>query len=146
MNPTPDPTADHASAAGPDAPELPTATLRREVTAADTARTFGPTFPEAASTPFVLGLAEVACHEAVAHELAAGQITVGVAATISHQAPTPVGEVLTAVATQTGRKGGRRTFRVVISDAAGQCAVIEHERAIVEARLISERLDNRPRA
>ncbi|MBM7516803.1 thioesterase family protein [Nocardioides nitrophenolicus] len=121
----------------------PTATLARPVTAADTARAFGAAFPEAAATPFVLGLAEVACHEAVASELADGQITVGVAATVSHRAPTPVGETLTAVATETSRSGRRRTFRVVVTDGVGECAVVEHERAIVDAEQVAARLRDR---
>ena len=120
-----------------------TATLARPVTAADTARAFGPAFPEAAATPFVLGLAEIACHEAVAAELSAGQITVGVAADVRHHAPTPVGETLTAVATEISRQGRRRRFRVVVTDALGECAVVEHERAIVDAEQIAARLQDR---
>ncbi|MDQ6523106.1 hotdog domain-containing protein [Nocardioides sp. LHD-245] len=126
-------------------PAARTATLTREVSAADTARAFGPDFPEAAATPFVLGLAEVACHEAIAAELADGQITVGVAATVSHRAPTPVGETLTAVASEIAREGRRLRFRVVLSDALGECAVVEHERAIVDARQIADRLRDRTR-
>src|SRR5207247_10602395 len=45
------------------------ATLTRRVTDADTAAQFGAAFPPAASTPFVLGLAAVACHEAVSPSL-----------------------------------------------------------------------------
>ncbi|MCU1614479.1 MAG: hypothetical protein JWO98_2019 [Frankiales bacterium] len=120
-----------------------TATLRRTVSAADTARAYGDVFPEAAATPFVLGLAEVACHEAIASELAPGEITVGVRAVVEHFAPTPIGWTLTATATEVARNGRRRTHRVVVSDEGGECAVIEHERAVVRASSLAERMRER---
>lgn len=119
------------------------ATLERVVTSADTARAYGAAFPEVAATPFVLGLAEVACHQAMESEVAPGFITVGIRAVVEHSAPTPVGWKLTAHATEVAGSGRRRTFRVVVSDEAGECAVIEHERAIVDAAGLAGRVQQR---
>jgi predicted thioesterase len=131
----------------PTRPPAPTtATLQRKVTATDTARAYGDVFPEAAATPFVLGLAEVTCHEAIASELAPGDITVGVRAVVEHFAPTPIGWTLTATATEVARDGRRRTHRVVITDDGGECAVIEHERAVVRASSLARRMDERSTA
>ena len=55
-----------------------TATVEAIVREKDTAASFGANFPAAASTPFVLGLAEVASHRAVMATLTPGEITVGV--------------------------------------------------------------------
>ncbi len=119
------------------------ATVKRIVTEADTAAAYGTPFPPAAATPFVLGLAEVACHTAVADQLAPDQVTVGVRAAIEHLAPTPVGGTLTATATETSRHGRRIVFRVEVTDGAGLCAVVEHERAVVATAAILERLETR---
>lgn len=119
------------------------ATLERVVTTGDTARAHGAAFPEVAATPFVLGLAEVACHKAMESEVAPGFITVVIRAIVEHSAPTPVGWKLTAHATEVAASGRRRTFRVVVSDEAGECAVIEHERAIVDATSLAVRVRQR---
>ena len=119
------------------------ATVKRIVTEADTAAAYGTSFPPAAATPFVLGLAEVACHTAIADQLAPDQVTVGVRASIEHLAPTPVGGTLTATATETSRHGKRIIFRVEVTDGAGLCAVVEHERAVVATAAILERLETR---
>jgi predicted thioesterase len=117
------------------------ATRTATVTDADTAARFGPDFPPAASTPFVLGLAEVACHDAVAGTLTDGEITVGTGATIKHSAPSPVGTTLTAVAKLEEQVGRRLRFAVVVRDADGlEVAHLEHHRAVVDRARIMERL------
>ncbi len=116
------------------------ATRSRRVTDADTAATFGPDFPPAASTPFVLGLAEVACHDAVSGSLGEGEITVGTSAQIDHLAPTPVGDELTAHATLERRDGRRLDFQVEVRDAREVVARVRHTRAIVERQRILDRL------
>jgi fluoroacetyl-CoA thioesterase len=116
------------------------ATLTRRVTEADTAAQFGAAFPPAASTPFVLGLAEVACHEAVSPSLEDGQITVGTSAHIEHLAPTPVGEELTAEAILRHRRGSRLDFEVEVRDHREVVARVQHSRAIVHRQRILDRL------
>jgi fluoroacetyl-CoA thioesterase len=116
------------------------ATLARRVTNADTAERFGAGFPPAASTPFVLGLAEVACHNAVVTLLTDGQITVGTSAHVDHLAPTPVGETLTATATLRRRDERRLEFDVEVHDGRALVARITHNRAIVDRQRMLDRL------
>jgi fluoroacetyl-CoA thioesterase len=109
----------------------------------DTANAFGDDFPAAASTPAVLGLAEVACHEALSPTLEAGQITVGTRAVIDHLAPSPVGATLVATVTHVQRQGRRVDFVVEVNDEDGPCARIEHTRAVVVRAAIEKRLNVR---
>lgn len=78
------------------------------------------------STPHLLMLAEAACHSAVRPALGPEQRVVGVAVTLKHLAPTPVGERVTARATLVAVDGPRLTFDVTVDD--------EHER-VGEARM-----------
>lgn len=117
-----------------------TESLSQTVGVADTAAGFGPDFPKAASTPFVLGLAEVACHNAIARELGPGEVTVGTAATIEHQLPSPVGATLTAHAKLVDRDGRRLHFEVQVLDGDEVCATVKHSRAVVLAQKIEQRL------
>lgn len=112
------------------------------VTDADTASRFGDDFPPAASTPFVLGLAEVACHEAVAGELEPGEITVGTRAEIEHLAPSPVGATLIVKATLIERsERGRLRFHVDVHQGEAVVARVEHDRAVVPLAGILKRLE-----
>jgi predicted thioesterase len=113
------------------------------VTESDTAAGFGPAFPRAASTPFVLGIAEVACHNAIAAELGPGEITVGTAATIEHRLPSPVGAALRAQAQLTDRTGRRLQFEVDVFDGDNVCATVSHTRAVVLGEQIAARLAER---
>ena len=121
-------------------PEV-TAEVARVVTESDTANQWGDVFPPAASTPFVLGLAEIACHGAVAKSLDAGQITVGTAAHIEHRRPSRVGATLVARAALTSRAGARLEFVVDVFD--GDCCVahVVQARAVVERDKILRRLN-----
>lgn len=116
------------------------ASRTQRVTAADTAARFGANFPEAAATPFVLGLAEVACHEAVQATLADGEVTVGVRATIEHLLPSPVGAELRADAVLVQRDGRLLAFEVLVYDGREVCARVQHDRAIVLSQRIIDRL------
>ncbi|MEC4612984.1 thioesterase family protein [Tsukamurella tyrosinosolvens] len=119
---------------------MTSAVLTRAVCEPDTAAAFGEHFPRAASTPFVLGLAEVACHEAVAGELEDGQVTVGTYVALEHLLPSPVGAVLTARAELTERDGARLRFKVDVFDGDALCASVEHHRAVVRAERIAAKL------
>lgn len=120
-----------------------TASLTQVVGGEDTAASFGTHFPRAAATPFVLGIAEVACHNAIAPELADGEVTVGMSATIEHLLPSPVGATLTARATLDERNGRRLQFSVEVFDGDELAAKISHGRAIVSAKKIEDRLADR---
>ncbi len=117
-----------------------TGSLSQTVSDVDTAAMFGPDFPKAASTPFVLGLAEVACHNIVAGELQDGELTVGTAATIEHLLPSAVGATLTARATLVERDGRRLHFTVEVFDGDNVCATLTHSRAVAQAQKIADRL------
>jgi predicted thioesterase len=112
----------------------------RIVALSDTAAAWGDEFPPAASTPFVLGLAEVACHRLVADKLGEGEITVGVAAEIEHLAPSPVGATLVASAQLTDRSTRRLQFAVEVRDGDTLAARVTHRRAIVERSQILARI------
>lgn len=117
--------------------------LSRTVTERDTAAGFGPDFPRAASTPFVLGLAEVASHEAVRSTLSAGEITVGIRASIDHIAPSPVGATLVARSRLVRRRGRRLYFDIAVEDAGVVVARVKHQRAIIDAERMRHRLEQR---
>lgn len=112
------------------------------VTDADIASGFGADFPPAASTPFILGLVEVACHNAIASELEDGQITVGTEAKIRHLAPSPVGAALRVEASlgAVSPDGRRLDFNVTVIDDGQICARIEHRRHIVDSAQMLARL------
>lgn len=119
------------------------AELRRRVTSTDTADAFGPDFPAAASTPFVLGLAEVASHNAIRDQLQEGDITVGVRTEIDHLLPSPLGAELAARSRLVWRRGRRLYFHIEVWDGEVVVARVKHQRAIVNAERIRQRLEQR---
>jgi fluoroacetyl-CoA thioesterase len=119
-----------------------TAEVSGVVAEADTARAWGEVFPAVASTPFVLGLAEVACHRSVEGVLEPGELTVGVSATIEHLAASPLGTRLTATAGLRQRDGRRLRFDAEVADARRVVARVTHERAIVSAERIAASLES----
>jgi fluoroacetyl-CoA thioesterase len=106
------------------------ARLEAEVGESDTAAAFGPDFPAVASTPFVLGLAELASHRAVSSGLAPGEITVGIRAEIEHLIPSKVGSNLVVHSVLTKRVKRRLWFRIEVSDGSQVVARIRHIRAV----------------
>lgn len=116
------------------------ATMERSVGEGDTAAGWGEEFLPAASTPFVLGFAEVTCHRAVADELGDGETMVGTMATIRHLAPSPVGARLRATARLISRDGRRFEFHVRIENEGELVAELEHTRAVVDRAKVLERL------
>jgi len=115
--------------------------LRSKVAEKDTAAGFGPDFPRAASTPFVLGLGEVASHEAIRSLLQAGEITVGIRASIEHLAPSSVGAELIARSRLVRKRGRRFYFDIEVWDRDSVVARIKHQRAIVDAERMRQRLE-----
>jgi fluoroacetyl-CoA thioesterase len=112
--------------------------IRRVVTLADTAAAWDESLPPAASTPFVLGLAELACHAILAPDLAEDELSVGTGATIEHLGASRVGATLVARAETRTRDGGRATFAVEVHDGPRLVARVEHGRAVVaRARILA---------
>lgn len=121
-------------------PPALSATVERSVSSVDTASAWGAEFPPAASTPFVLGLAEIACHAAIASSLDAGDITVGTGATVEHLLPSRVGALLKAHAQVVSGEEGRFEFHVDVTDGDRLVATVEHRRATVSASRMLDRL------
>ncbi|MCV7228145.1 thioesterase [Mycolicibacterium komossense] len=115
--------------------------MHRTVGAADTAAAWGPDFPAAASTPFVLSLAELVCHGMLADGLADDEITVGAGVELTHDRPSPVGATLTARATLQDRQGRKAFFTVEVTDDNGQpVAHVKHTRAVLKRSVIESAL------
>jgi len=118
-----------------------TGQMSRTVGQADTAAAWGPEFPAAASTPFVLSMAELVCHGMLAPELADDEITVGAGVELTHDRPSLVGAVLTARATLTDRHGRKAYFTVEVVDESEQVvAQVRHTRAVLKRSLIESTL------
>jgi fluoroacetyl-CoA thioesterase len=108
---------------------------------ADTAAAWGPEFPAAASTPFVLSMAELVCHSVLSPTLADGEITVGAGVELTHDRPSPVGATLTAHATLEDRQGRKAFFNVEVVDESGQVvAHVRHTRAVLNRAVIEAAL------
>jgi predicted thioesterase len=121
-------------------PATRTVQIRRTVRLEDTAAALNPDLPAAASTPFVLSIAELAAHALIEDQLADGEITVGVSAEITHMAPTPVGQELVASAELTERDGRKLAYSIEVKQGDAVVARVSHRRAIVRAAAIAERL------
>ncbi len=118
-----------------------TAETSRTVGESDTAAAWDPGLPPAASTPFVLGLAELACHAMIAGELGADELSVGAGARIEHLRPSRVGATLVARARLDRSDGRRLGFTVEVRDAGEVVARVEHDRAIVPRATILAALE-----
>lgn len=114
---------------------------RRTVTAADTAAVHDESLPAAASTPFVLALAEGACIQALGGRVGADQVSVGARAEIDHLAPSAVGAELVASAELVEEDDPRYVFDVNITEAGRTVARVRHTRAIVPRSVIAARLN-----
>jgi fluoroacetyl-CoA thioesterase len=108
------------------------ATIRRQVDSASTARQLGSGAVDVLATPELIRLMEMAAVAALADHLPPGISSVGVAVDIQHLAPTPVGLSVEARATLTEVQGRRLTFQVVAHDDVEEVGQGTHERVLVE--------------
>jgi len=115
--------------------------IKSVVSSADTAAAWGSEFPAAASTPFVLGLAELACHRVLAPSLSPDELSVGAGAELCHDRPSPVGTELTARATLVEREGSKASFEVEVRDGSHVVATVRHRRVVVMRSTIEAALD-----
>jgi len=112
------------------APEL-SAVTRVVVGEKDTVGAMVSGMPYVAATPWLVGVAEMACAQLVKDQLEPGQITVGSRVIIDHLGPSKVGAELVIRASLVSREKNRFKFAVRIEDGARTVAVVEHERAAV---------------
>jgi fluoroacetyl-CoA thioesterase len=109
-----------------------TAAIRRRVDSASTARQLGSGAVDVLATPELIRLMEMAAVAALADHLPPEFTSVGVAVSVKHLAPTPVGLGVEARATLTEVQGRRLTFQVVARDDVEEVAEGTHERVLVE--------------
>jgi fluoroacetyl-CoA thioesterase len=116
-------------------PEL-SSTSHVTVQEKDTVGAMVPGMPPVAATPYLVGIAEVACGRLVQHLLQPGQITVGTRVVIDHLGPSKVGAELVVKARLVGREKNRFRFAARIEDGERTVATVEHERAAVSLQKI----------
>ncbi|MBV1698611.1 MAG: hypothetical protein KGK33_00830 [Hyphomicrobiales bacterium] len=112
------------------APQLSSVT-KVTVEAKDTVGAMMAGMPMVAATPWLVGVAELACGRLVLDLLEPGQITVGSRVVIDHLGPSKVGAELVIKTTLQSREKNRFKFGVRIEDGPRTVAVVEHERAAV---------------
>ena len=91
----------------------------------------GDSFPNVLATSRMVTFMEIAATRLMRPLLEAGQHSVGVAVSITHTAPTPIGGNVRTVATYLGADGKAFRFRVEAFDDAGSIGSGQHTRAIV---------------
>ena len=99
-----------------------------------------PGMPMVAATPYLVGIAEMACGHLVRDLLEPGQITVGSRVVIDHLGPSKVGAELVLKTALIKRERNRFKFAVTIEDGDRTVAKVEHERAAVSLQKIMNAL------
>ena len=117
-------------ASGAPTPELSSVT-RVTVEEKNTVGAMVPGMPYVAATPYLVGMAEMACSRLVKDLLEPGQVTVGSRVVIDHLGPSKVGAELVIKAALLQRERNRFKFSVTVEDGARIVAKVEHERAAV---------------
>lgn len=121
-------------------PAVLNSVTRVTVEAKDTVGAMMPGMPMVAATPWLVGIAELACGRLVLDLLEPGQITVGSRVVIDHLGPSKVGAELVIKTTLQSREKNRFKFGVRIEDGPRTVAVVEHERAAVSLEKIMKAL------
>lgn len=120
-----------------------TATKSVIVTRDLTVAHYHPGLPEAYGTPLMIYLMEVAAGDAIRPFLPEGWASVGVAVSVRHLAPTPVGRTVTATATVTAVDDKTITFSVAAHDGVESIGTGTHVRAPIELRRFNARLTDK---
>lgn len=92
------------------------------------------------STPSMVLLAEMACHQLAAPHLPPHQGQVGINVSIRHMAATPLGKKVRAEATLTGIDRRKLAFDVKIYDDVEQVGEATHERFVIDVDKYTEKL------
>ncbi|MGB0866748.1 MAG: thioesterase family protein [Granulosicoccaceae bacterium] len=91
-------------------------------------------FPEVLATARMIALMEIAAARLMESLLKPGELSVGVAVDVVHQAATPAGEAVTVTATYKGLTGKLHSFEVQVADAGGVVGKGVHTRAIINGK------------
>ena len=108
-----------------------TATATVTVTESNIAKTMKSGSLEVFATPAMCALMEEAAQAAVQPHLEEGEGTVGISLSITHEAPTPLGAIVTAKATVSAVEGRKITFDIEASDGVGIIGHGTHERFVI---------------
>lgn len=103
----------------------------------------GPPRLSVLSTPAVLWQLEAAGHEALRPFLDPGETSVGVTASITHLAPTPIGMRITARATVTAIDRRRISFAVEAFDEREKIAEGTHDRFVIDIARFAARVNEK---
>ena len=117
-----------------------TSTMRVIVEEKNTVGAMVPGMPYVAATPYLVGIAEMACSQLVKDLLEPGQITVGRRVVIDHLGPSKVGAELVLKSALVKRDRNRLTFTVRIEDGGRTVATVEHERVAVSLQKLMSSL------
>lgn len=100
-----------------------------------------PTLPPVLATPIMILFMENAALNAIRQYLGPGESALGTVVDIRHLAATPAGQRVTAEAVVTGVEGRRIVFAVTAHDEMQEIGSGIHERALVDLRRLTQRLD-----
>lgn len=113
------------------------------VTPSDSADAYGNTGLDVLASPALVGIIEQAAIAALSALVDPTELTVGGSIELTHEAPTPIGERVTAVARVSSVDGRRITFDIEAEDSAGRIASGTHTRHLVDRARFLERLSQR---
>lgn len=95
------------------------------------------------ATPAMVALMEEAAQAAIAPYLEEGQGSVGIALSISHDAPSPMGAAIKATATVTAVEGRKISFDVIAQDEHGTIGKGSHSRFIIDTQKFMAKLETK---
>ena len=98
------------------------------------------------ATPAMCALMEEAAQAAVQPYLEEGEGTVGIALSITHEAPTPLGTTVTAKAIVSAVEGRKITFDIEASDGIGIIGRGTHERFVINNEKFMAKVHSRANA
>ena len=123
-----------------------TATATVIVTESNMAKTMKSGSLEVFATPAMCALMEEAAQAAVQPYLEEGEGTVGIALSITHEAPTPLGSTVTAKATVSAVEGRKITFDIEASDGVGIIGRGTHERFVINNEKFMAKVTSRAKS
>ena len=123
-----------------------TATATVTVTESNIAKTMKSCSLDVFATPAMCALMEEAALAAVQPYLEEGEGTVGIALSITHEAPTPLGATVTAKAIVSAVEGRKITFDIEASDGIGIIGRGTHERFVINNEKFMAKVHSRANA
>ena len=123
-----------------------TATATVTVTESNIAKTMKSGSLDGIATPAMCALMEEAAQEAVQPYLEEREGTVGIALSITHEAPTPLGATVTAKAIVSAVEGRKLTFDIEASEGIGSIGRGTHERFVINNEKFMAKVHSRAKS